>query len=184
QVALRKIRPGSESARFTTTCPVSPMWVAPLPHDGVLLPSEKEAMPMPNDMWRDVAGFPGYQVSRAGEVFSLKRNRLLSPAETKKGYLAVNLYRDGKPKNLLVHRLVAAAFIGPIPVGYVVNHRNGCKTDCRSSNLEICTPKENSEHAKRHGLIRSGERNARAKLTAAQVRTIRRLRREGMAVRD
>src|SRR5262249_11235252 len=139
---------------------------------------------MRTDMWREVPGSPGYLVSHRGDIMSLKRNRLLAQAETKRGYLAVNLYRDGRPKNFLVHRLVAAAFNGPIPVGYVVNHRNGLKADNRSSNLEICTPEENREHAKRHGLVRSGEQNARAKLTEEQVRTIRRLHAEGVSVRD
>src|SRR5699024_2829267 len=42
------------------------------------------------------------------------------------------------------HRLVAEAFIGEIPKGYVVNHINGIKHDNRIDNLEIITEKENS----------------------------------------
>ncbi len=47
-----------------------------------------------------------------------------------------------------VHVLVAAAWIGPRPVGMHVNHKDGRKTNCRPSNLEYVTPSENQLHAR------------------------------------
>jgi hypothetical protein len=69
---------------------------------------------------------------------------------------------------------VAEAFLGPIPNGREVNHKNGVKTDNRAGNLEYMTRRENLQHAKRLGLLdNEGERNPMAKLTAEQVLQIR-----------
>ena len=60
------------------------------------------------DWWREVPGYEGhYQVSRAGDVYSRKRRRLLAQVEGDRGYFTVNLYRNGEPEHCLVHRLVA-----------------------------------------------------------------------------
>lgn len=135
------------------------------------------------DYWRDVPGFPGYQVSRRGEVWSLKRNRFLALVKGARGYMTVNLYHEGRVRGFLVHRLVAAAFLGPIPPNYQVNHKDGDKTNNELSNLEVVTAEENRQHALSHGLMRVGEANPKAKLTEADVKDIRKMRAEGIAVR-
>jgi HNH endonuclease/NUMOD4 motif len=138
-----------------------------------------------DDHWRPVPGFPNYQVSRNGEVRSIARNKLLNQFEGKRGYMHVNLYRDGQPTHCLVHRLIAEAFLGAIPLGWQVNHkRPNSKRDNRLDNLELVTPEQNRLHAARHGLLKVGESNPRAKLTEEGVRNIRRMRAEGVRVRD
>ena len=134
---------------------------------------------MQNDYWRAVPGYPNYQVSRRGEVRSVKRDKLLSQVENKRGYLLVNLYRDGKPKNFLVHRLVATAFIGVIPPGWQVNHRDGDKGNNDLGNLEIVTSEQNRRHAVENGLMRRGEANPKARLKENDVREVRRRREAG-----
>ena len=47
--------------------------------------------------------------------------------------------RHGERCRFLVHRLVAAAFIGPCPAGKEVHHKNGLKHDNQRSNLELWT---------------------------------------------
>jgi hypothetical protein len=139
---------------------------------------------MHDDFWRPIAGFPNYQVSRDGQVRSLVRNRLLAQARGPKGYYTVNLYHNGRPRCCLVHRLVAAAFLGVIPPGWQVNHKTGDKSRNAAEDLEIVTPEENRRHAVRQGLIVRGEDNPKAKLKEEDVREIRRRRAAGERVRD
>ena len=127
--------------------------------------------------WRNIKGYEGhYQVSSAGQVRSLKRGgRLMSPAVSRTGYHQVNLYLEGRVKHFYEHRLVAAAFIRPIPDGMEVNHKDGDKSNNDVKNLEIVTSEENLRHARETGLMPSGgERSPVAKLTEEAVREIRR----------
>lgn len=107
---------------------------------------------MKTEIWKDVIEYEGlYQVSNLGRVKSLNYNhsgkeRIMKQARDGDGYYCVLLYKSGKRKRFSVHRLVAQAFIGPIPKGLVVNHINECQTDNRLENLEICTIRENSIH--------------------------------------
>lgn len=107
-----------------------------------------------NEQWRDIEGYDGaYQVSDLGRVRSLKfgKVRVLRISKNMKGYLFVNLHRDGKQKNVSVHRLVASAFIENDNIlNDQVNHRNEDKTDNRASNLEWCTAQYNSTYNDLH----------------------------------
>lgn len=94
---------------------------------------------------RDVNGYEGlYSVSEEGEIFSRHGNRL-SPAYNNGGYPFVNLRKDGIGKCLLVHRLVALAYLESGP-GMEVNHKNGDRTDSRLENLEWVTRSQNFWH--------------------------------------
>jgi hypothetical protein len=103
--------------------------------------------------------------------------------KNKRGYLQLNLYRFGHVRNHLVHRLVAEAFLGPSPLAWQVNHKDGDKTNNRLENLEVVTAEENRQHARVKGLFRPrhGEDNINAKLTEEDVRTIRKLAAEGVS---
>lgn len=96
-----------------------------------------------NEIWKDVPGYEGlYQVSNMGNVKSLRKDKIMSPAKNK-GYYIVNLKNKGQRRHFLVHRLIWDAFNGPIPPGLEVNHINEEKTDNRLSNLNLMTHKEN-----------------------------------------
>ena len=107
-----------------------------------------------NEQWRDIDGHDGiYQVSDLGRVRSLKfgKVRVLRPGKTKDGYLRVDLYRNGKYKHSLVHRLVAQAFIPNDDNSKTqINHKNEVKTDNRVSNLEYCTAQYNNTYNDLH----------------------------------
>lgn len=124
-----------------------------------------EAMP---EEWREVVGWEGlYLVTREGVVKSLPRSwilngrpttnpsKVLSPYLTYRGYHSVGLCRGGRVKMTFVHKIVAAAFIGPKPDGTQINHKNGVKTDNRAENLEYVTPRQNIQHALSTGLRKS-----------------------------
>lgn len=102
---------------------------------------------MMNDMeiWKDVEGYPNYQVSNMGRVKSLKfgKERILKSGKNKWGYVLVALCKDGKQKTFKVHRLVASAFI-PNPNNLSqINHIDEDKTNNRVDNLEYCDCKYN-----------------------------------------
>ena len=80
--------------------------------------------------WRDIDGFPNYMVSNTGEIKSLNYNKtgiekVLIPHKLSNGYLGINLYdNDKKSCYLLIHRLVAQAFL-PNPNGCrIINHKD------------------------------------------------------------
>jgi len=134
------------------------------------------------EIWKDVIGHEGlYQVSSLGRVKSFcrdKNGRILRPGKASKGYLQVRLFRGGKQKQVLVHRLVLEAHTGPAPSPkHEGNHRNGDKADNRIENLEWVTPEENIRHAFRelgHEGVK-GETHGRAELTRRKVIGIREL---------
>lgn len=108
------------------------------------------------------------------------RGRLKRLSNHSHGYLAVSLHSGNKDRMFLVHRLVVAAFIGPIPPKMEVNHKNGNKKDNRVENLEIVTRQCNIDHAVATGLINNkGSRNMRAVLSEQQVQEIRNAYTEG-----
>ena len=101
--------------------------------------------------WKSISGYEGvYEVSDTGLVRSFKngRERILSPRKQRRGYLAVSLHKDRKRKHMLVHRLVAAAFI-PNPLGLkTVNHKDEDKTNNEVANLEWLSLADNIRYSK------------------------------------
>lgn len=138
-----------------------------------------------SEEWRPVVRYEGiYEVSNLGQVASLKFNkrRLLKQFPDTKGYPIVKLCRNDE-RTFKVHRLVTSAFIGEIPAGMQVNHKDGNKTNNRADNLEIVTNGENQLHCyrvlgyKRPG--RPGEKSPQSKLSEQDVKDIRRMREFG-----
>lgn len=104
------------------------------------------------ESWKDIEGYEGlYQVSNLGNVKSLKNNKtkkekILKPFKTRKGYLQVILCKNKTIKRFSVHRLVANAFIEN-PNNYpCVNHKDECGTNNVVENLEWCTYKYNTNY--------------------------------------
>ena len=111
---------------------------------------------MTTEKWKPVEGFKSYEVSSLGRVRravpdSLGRPcRVLKPNRLSKGYLQVGLYRDGKVHPVLVHVLVAKAFI-PNPLNLPQVNHLGENGDCRASQLEWRTEQGNMLHAVQTG---------------------------------
>lgn len=104
---------------------------------------------MKNETWKPVVGYEGlYEVSDTGLVRSLnwertKQVRVLRPGNVGRGYLFVQLSKDGHVKNFLVHRLVAQAFIPNPQCLPQVNHKDEDKENNSVANLEWCTARYN-----------------------------------------
>lgn len=102
--------------------------------------------------WKDVDGFDNYLVSNDGLVKHKRTGRISHGWVCSWGYRIVTMYNHGKKRGMSMHNLVAKAFIGDIPDGYVVNHIDGNKVNNNVNNLEIITISENNKHAFRTGL--------------------------------
>lgn len=91
--------------------------------------------------WKDIPGYEGhYQVSNCGNVRSVKKEPVILKGDYQpNGYKRVYLWMDGGKKNLLVHRLVAIAFL-PNPNDYIdINHIDEDKTNNCVDNLQWCS---------------------------------------------
>jgi len=136
------------------------------------------------EQWHDVVGFEElYKVSNFGRVKTIKKysrfgcGYILKPKPTARGYARVTLRGKQAQRSYFIHVLVLEAFVCPRPPGKVSNHKNSDKTDNRVENLEWVTQQENVAHAVEndHFFTPRGEQHGESKLTANDVREIRRL---------
>ena len=114
--------------------------------------------------WADIEGYEGlYQISTHGRVKNVAKSRLLKPCKHRTGYLTVMLYKNGAYKRVLIHRLVASAFLPKDSSTYLVNHKDENKENNILENLEWCTREYNMNYGdlgKRLSIKRgSGARN-------------------------
>lgn len=110
---------------------------------------------MIDEVWKDIEGYPGYQVSNLGRVKSLvkayrRTDKILKGSPSTTGYTLVQLYSGeglSSRKSLLAHRLVMITFQpNPAMDELEVNHKDLDTTNNKISNLEWVTPKGNKEH--------------------------------------
>jgi hypothetical protein len=101
------------------------------------------------EIWKTIENYEGlYEVSTLGRVksFKLGKEAILNPSKNSKGYLVINLHKDGKRKTFNLHKLVAVAFLSHSPCGMrlVVDHINNDKQDNRAENLQLISNQENT----------------------------------------
>ena len=106
------------------------------------------------EIWKDIHGYEGhYLVSNLGNVKSLNYQgkigceRNLVPKKNSRGYLWVILYKCGSKKPILIHRLVAEAFIENQNDYPVINHKDENKLNNSVENLEWCTRSYNVKYS-------------------------------------
>lgn len=136
-------------------------FVVPSPIDGAPMPVIASA----GELWKPIAGYEAlYDVSTTGRVRAKAKSISLpyggfrehveadlSQDVMKKGYRRVALCHRGGQQRVLVHVLVARAFISN-PHNYpMVNHIDGNKGRNVVSNLEWCSDSYNIHHAIENG---------------------------------
>ena len=118
---------------------------------------------LPGEEWKPVNDFPDYYISSFGRVWSLKRkDGLMVPQLLSKGRKTPRLNKrrlfvdlkdksKGQYRRVLVHRLVAEAFI-PNPNNYPqIDHIDENPQNNRADNLRWCTQEQNLKYyANRH----------------------------------
>jgi hypothetical protein len=95
------------------------------------------------EIYVDIPGFPNYQATSWGRIYSKKTGRFLTPKPNSNGYLRVELYDNGKRVHGRVHRLVAKTFIQNPYNLPEVNHIDGNKKNSSYTNLEWTTSEDN-----------------------------------------
>ena len=111
------------------------------------------------ETWKPIPGFEGlYDASNLGRIRSVKRSarigsniriiieRILIPHEHYRGYLRVDLCKNGKNNHKFVHRLVAETFIPNPRIEPVVNHMDCNKKNNSVSNLEWTSYSGNTQY--------------------------------------
>lgn len=106
-----------------------------------------------SETWIKINEFPRYEVSNKGNVRNAQTlKHLRTFTQQAHNYLTVNLYNEEGKKNVLVHRLVAEAFIpNQTPeIRDQINHLDKNTHNNNASNLEWCHRSRNLCHA-HHG---------------------------------
>lgn len=124
--------------------------------------------------WKDCVDFEGYyEISDQGNARRVGKTKPLAQVINKDGYVCFVFSVNAIKTNVLAHRLVAMALIGPVPLGLIVLHNDGIKTNNTPLNLRYGSNADNSQDMVDHGNQTKGEALHPSKLTEQQVREIR-----------
>ena len=103
----------------------------------------KNAMTEQAEIWKDIEGFPDYEISNQGRVLSRRTSqpKIMKGCITYSGignrYRQYSLQKDhSTPQKKIGSHLVAEAFLGEWPTNCSVRYINGNLLDDRASNLE------------------------------------------------
>lgn len=138
--------------------------------------------------WRGVPSFPEYEASDQGQI-RLRVGRGGRPGKIRatypswNGYRAVHIGPNGGLR--MLNRLVCEAWNGLPPTPeHQAAHEDGDRLNNRPSNLVWKTRVENYQDQIRHGTSKKGEGHHHARLTNADVLSIRALagKRTGRAI--
>ncbi|CAL6080717.1 Conserved_hypothetical protein [Hexamita inflata] len=98
--------------------------------------------------FRIIPSFENYIISEDGQVYNTLTKKYISQHLTKDKYLQCNLRKNSKGYQFKIHRLVAFAFIGPIPENYEVDHNDQNTFNNHYTNLRYVTRQDNCRNRK------------------------------------
>jgi hypothetical protein len=108
---------------------------------------------MENEIFIDLPTYEGlYQISNYGRIKSFYKNKILNGYISDTGYLRINLYKNKKLKTIKVHQLVAMAFLGHKPNGFilVVDHIDNNPLNNNVENLQLVSNRVNTSKDKKN----------------------------------
>lgn len=108
--------------------------------------------------FKAIEGYPGYYATTDGRIWGKRKKGFLNQSNVG-GYKRVSLSNNGKIHNVLVHRLIAAAFIPNLDNKPYVNHLDENPQNNCVSNLEWVTHKENVNYGTRTARQANTQRN-------------------------
>lgn len=126
------------------------------------------------ERWKDIPGYEGlYQASTEGRIRSAPGKTTSNARYTNRVWQTrilkgrgdnpitgkrVGLWKDGKPIEWLVARIVAITWVPGFAEGMTVNHINGNRMDNRICNLEWLSLADNIRHGFDTGLYRKTQK--------------------------
>lgn len=105
------------------------------------------------EIFKDIPGYEGlYKISNYGNIITMPRGRvkgglLKTFVNKNNGYLYTRLYKNGKGKTVIVHRVVADVFLPKIDGKDFINHKDKNKTNNKITNLERCDRVYNNRYS-------------------------------------
>lgn len=112
------------------------------------------------ELWLPIENYPGYEISNYGKARSVDRltigprgkqwlrlGVLLKQSIGTSGYSIIAPSKCGRNHTLMIHRLVAQAFLPNPKNKPEVNHKDGNKQNNHVDNLEWATGSENMRHS-------------------------------------
>ena len=128
--------------------------------------------------------WPNYGATSCGMIYRWDRKNKMSLTLTKKGYLYVRLCHNNVAECRFAHVLIDQCWVENPNNYQYVNHIDGDKTNCASTNLEWVTSSQNQRHAIDNKLRGIGEDQYNAQLTDEQVKEVCKLLVDGWRVKD
>lgn len=117
---------------------------------------------------------PNYEINESGEVFNIKRNKIVKPYVDQLGYYQITLRVNKIAKHFRVHRLMAEAYLyNDENLDLFVNHKDGNKLNNELSNLELCTNQQNVKHAYDNNLYKNKKRSHKINIDGVEYKSIR-----------
>ena len=115
---------------------------------------------------KPVPGYENYILDpKSMSVINSKTGKRLKPQKNGGGYACVSLYKDGKQKTKMLHRLFAEAYI-PNPNNLpIINHKDEDKMNFDLDNLEWCS----FEHNQNCGTVNARKSERMIKLSATPI---------------
>ncbi|CAL5981701.1 HNH_endonuclease [Hexamita inflata] len=96
--------------------------------------------------YRDITGYPNYEVSNLGQVRNKTTGRILKPRQRSDGYLLIGLYLNKIMKQHYIHRLVSKAFIDNPDNYSEIDHCDCVKSNNNVWNLRWVSRSENCKN--------------------------------------
>jgi DNA endonuclease I-hmuI len=94
-----------------------------------------------------------YYISETGLLYSTNIPWLMKHIIDEDGYHRITLYGKRKGRDIGIHRLVYSTWVGEIPDGYVIDHKDNIKWNNDVKNLSAMTVLENTRKAANDGLM-------------------------------
>ncbi len=104
--------------------------------------------------FKQIRANKNYWISSDGELYSGHANKIIKASinnSLKKLYKRVDIRVDGKPRHMMIHRLVYDTWVSPITRNDQINHKNDDSLDNRVENLYKGSQKSNIADCVRNG---------------------------------